>query len=80
MLQSLQIGLNFEYCRAIKCCGYCRHLKNVANVAETFSRKKQNYYNVADPTICSNVAELKKTLPNVAKSLKNVANHAEPSK
>ena len=67
-------------------------LSNVADIAE-FSRmlrmllglkkKKKNYYNVAEPTICCGCGRVvfkKRGLPNVAKSLKNVANDAQPTK
>ena len=36
--------------QTFRCCGYCRVLKNVENVARII--KKKIYYNVADPTIC----------------------------
>ena len=67
--------------QTLKCCGYCRVLKNVENVARI--KKKKIYYNVAVPTICYGCGRVfykKRGLPNVAKSLKNVANDAQPTK
>ena len=71
---------NFRMLQTFKCCGYCRVLKNVENVARI--KKKKKYYNVADPTICCGCGRVvyKRGLPNVAKSLKNVANEAQPTK
>ena len=82
-IQMLQILL-----RPKECC----KLSNVADIAE-FSRmlrmllglkkKKKIYYNVAVPTICYGCGRVfykKRGLPDVAKSLKNVANDAQPTK
>ena len=67
--------------QTFKCCGYCRVLKNVENVARIRKKKKiitmlQILQFVADVAECLQ----KRGLPNVAKSLKNVANDAQPTK
>ena len=67
--------------QTFKCCGYCRVLKNVENVARIKKKKKllqccRSYNLLRMWQSCLQ----KRGLPNVAKSLKNVANDAQPTK
>ena len=67
--------------QTFKCCGYCRVLKNVENVAR-INKKKKFITMLQILQFVADVAELftKRGLPNVAKSLKNVTNDAQPTK
>ena len=68
--------------QTFKCCGYCRVLKNVENVA----RIKKKIKNLLQCCRSYDLLRMwqsclqKRGLPNVAKSLKNVANDAQPTK
>ena len=92
MWQNFQMLQCFQMLQILLRPKECYKLSNVADIAE-FSRmlrmllglkkKKNYYYNVADPAICcgcGRVVYKKGGLPNVAKSLKNVANDAQPTK
>ena len=67
--------------QTFRCCGYCRVLKNVENVARIIKKK-----NLLQCCRSYNLLRMwqsclqKRGLPNVAKSLKNVANDAQPTK
>ena len=62
--------------QTFKCCGYCRVLKNVENVA----RIKKKIVQILQLLRMWQNCLQKRVLPNVAKSLKNVANDAQPAK
>ena len=82
MLQSLQIGQNFENIAVIPTVADIRKTLRMLRMLLRFfpEIKNKNYHNVGILQFAANVAEFLKRLPNIGKTLGNFANDAEPIK